>query len=180
MAYVTLKDGKVLSVEPKIRMMDVAKLISPGLQRSALCAKYNGKLVGLTDLVMEDGEIEFFTFESEEGKHIYRHTTAHVLAHAVKRLYPDVKLTIGPAIENGFYYDFDTDIPFDNEILVKIEEEMKKIIKEDLPLTRFSLGREEGIALMKKIGEPYKVELIEDLPEEEELTFYEQGEFLDL
>lgn len=131
-------------------------------------------------LIMGDGSIKEADFTTEEGKSAYRHTTSHILAQAVKRLYPDVKLAIGPAIENGFYYDFDSEMTFTAETLLEIEQEMGKIVKEDLPLERFTLLREEAIQLMEERQEPYKLELIRDLPEDAELSFYKQGEFVDL
>lgn len=181
MIKITLKDGKVLEVEEGKSILEVAKQISEGLSRMATCAEVNGEVKDLRYQLQEDCELTIHTFESsEEGKKAYWHTTAHILAQAVKRLYPNTKLGIGPAIENGFYYDFKVEKPLTEEDLGKIEEEMKKIIKEDLPLQRSSLPREEAIKLMKDKKEDYKIELIEELPEGEEISFYTQGEYIDL
>ena len=180
MIKVTLKNGEVKEYEKGTSVIDAIKEISEGLARAALIAEVNGKATELTALLTEDCSLNVLTFDSDTGKKVYRHTTSHILAQAVKRLYPDVKLAIGPAIENGFYYDFDCENSFGQESLVKIEEEMKKIIKEKLPVERFELPREEAIALMKEKGEFYKIELIEELPEDSVISFYKQGEFIDL
>lgn len=180
MIKVTLKNGEVKEYEKGTSVIDAIKEISEGLARAALIAEVNGKTTELTALLTEDCSLNVLTFDSDTGKKVYRHTTSHILAQAVKRLYPDVKLAIGPAIENGFYYDFDCENSFGQESLVKIEEEMKKIIKEKLPVERFELPREEAIALMKEKGEFYKIELIEELPEDSVISFYKQGEFIDL
>ena len=131
-------------------------------------------------VIMQDGAIEEYTFEDEVGRGALRHTASHILAQAVKRLYPDTKLAIGPSIKDGFYYDFDRDHPFTEEELSALEGEMKKIVKENLKLTRFTLPRAEAIKMMEDLGEPYKVELILDLPEDAELSFFKQGDFVDL
>ena len=180
MFKITLKDGSVKEFEAACNAYDIAKSISEGLARNALAAKIDGKVKDLTTVVDSDCTVEFLTFDDDEGKKVYRHTASHILAQAVKRLYPDVKLTIGPSIENGFYYDFDTDMTFTPEILEKLEGEMKKIIKENLTLERFVLPRDEAVKFMEEKGEPYKVELINDLPEGEEVSFYRQGDFVDL
>ena len=180
MIKITLKDGSVMEVEKGISVLDVAKKISEGLARVAMCGLVNGEVKDLRYELNEDSELNICTFDSLEGKKAYWHTTSHILAQAVKRLYPDVKLAIGPSIDNGFYYDFDTEITFTPEILEKLEAEMTKIIKEDLEIKKFTLPREEAIKFMKDKNEDYKVELIEDLPEGEEISFYEQGEFVDL
>lgn len=179
---VKLKDGSIMEVEKGSSILDVAKKISEGLARIATCGEINGKVEDLRYEINEDCELVIHTFQDDdlEGKKAYWHTTSHIMAQAIKRLYGDVKLTIGPAIENGFYYDFDTEKHFSEEDFEKIEEEMKKIIKEDLPIERYSLSREEAIKFMKENDEPYKVELIEELPEGEEISFYKQGEFVDL
>ena len=179
MPKITLKDGSVMEINAGATCMDVALQISEGLARVALVAKLDGEVVDLSTPITEDATLELCTFDSEEGKHAFRHSASHVLAQAVKRLYPDAKLAIGPAIENGFYYDFDA-APFTAEDLKKIEAEMKKIVKENIPFKRYTLPRDEAIAFMKGKDEPYKVELIEDLPEGEEISFYEQGDFTDL
>ena len=180
MIKITLKDGSVMEVEKGTSVLDVAKKISEGLARVAMCGLVNGEVKDLRYELNEDSELNICTFDSLEGKKAYWHTTSHILAQAVKRLYPDVKLAIGPSIDNGFYYDFDTEITFTPEILEKLEAEMTKIIKEDLEIKKFTLPREEAIKFMKDKNEDYKVELIEDLPEGEEISFYEQGEFIDL
>lgn len=181
MIKVTLKDGKILEVEKGKTILEIAKSISEGLARVATCAEVNGEVKDLRYELNEDCELNIHTFESDEiGKKPYWHTTAHILAQAVKRLYPNTQLGIGPAIENGFYYDFKVEKPLTEDDLTKIEEEMKKIIKEDLPLERSSLSREEAIKLMKEKNEKYKVQLIEELPEGEEISFYTQGEYVDL
>ncbi|MEF9934176.1 threonine--tRNA ligase [Clostridium sp.] len=180
MIKVTLKDGKVLEFDSGVTAGDVAKSISMGLYRAALAAKVNSKVVDLTFPIESDSEVEILTADSEEGMGALRHTSAHILAQAVKRLYPEVKLAIGPSIDNGFYYDFDAPFAITPEILEKIESEMKKIVKEDLSLERFEMSRNEAIELFKSQGEDYKVELIQDLPEDEIISFYKQGEFTDL
>ena len=150
------------------------------ISRDILAAKVDGKVVALSTPVEGDALVTLLTFDDPEGAHVFRHTASHILAQAVKRLYPEVKLTIGPAIDDGFYYDFDADFSFTAEILAKLEAEMKKIVKENLKIERFELPRAEAVALMEKAGEPYKVELIEALPEGETISFYRQGEFTDL
>ena len=182
MVKLKLKDGFIMEVEKGSSILDVAKKISEGLARIATCGEINGKVEDLRYEINEDCELVIHTFQDDdlEGKKAYWHTTSHIMAQAIKRLYGNVKLTIGPAIENGFYYDFDTEKHFSEEDFEKIEEEMKKIIKEDLPIERYSLSREEAIKFMKENDEPYKVELIEELPEGEEISFYKQGEFVDL
>lgn len=181
MIHVELKDGKVLEVESGISVLDLAKQISEGLARMATAGKVDEKVVDLRHVLEKDCKVEILTFENDlDGKKAYWHTTSHIMAQAVKRVVPSAKLAIGPSIDEGFYYDFDVEQPFTEEDKQKIEEEMKKIIKEDLPIERFVLPRDEAIALMKKMEEPYKVELIEDLPEGEEISFYHQGDFTDL
>ena len=150
------------------------------ISRAVVAAKVNGKVCALTALIEKDADVELLTFADEDGRHVFRHTASHVLAQAVKRLYPNAKLTIGPAIENGFYYDVDSDTPFTAEALEALEAEMKKIVKENHKIERFELPREEAIALMTEKNEPYKVQLIEELPEGEVISFYRQGEFTDL
>ena len=150
------------------------------VSRSTLCAVVDGTVRALTYLIDSDADVKLCTFEDEEGKKVFRHTASHILAQAVKRLYPETKLTIGPAIENGFYYDFDSEISFTPEILKAIEDEMKKIVRENLRIERFELPRDEAIAFMTEQGEPYKVQLIEELPEGEVISFYRQGDFTDL
>ncbi len=150
------------------------------ISRAVLAAKVNGKVVALTTPIESDADVELLTFADEDGKHVFRHTASHILAQAVKRLYPATKLTIGPAIDNGFYYDVDSEIPVTPDVLAALEAEMKKIVKENLKIERFELPRDEAIALMTEKDEPYKVQLIEELPEGEVISFYRQGEFVDL
>lgn len=180
MIKVELKDGSIIEVEKGSSIIDVAKKISEGLARVTLAGLVNGEVQDLRHKLTEDCKLEILTFDSLEGKKAYWHTTSHIMAQAIKRLYPEIKLAIGPSIDNGFYYDFDTEKPFSEEDLNKIEDEMKKIIKEDLPLERFELSRKEAIKFMEEKGEPYKVELINDLPEDAIISFYKQGEFTDL
>ncbi len=175
-----LKDGSKLEMPEGCKIEDVAQKISAGLARVSLAARLDGEIVEMNHAADKGGKIEFLTFEDEDGRKVYRHTASHVLAQAVKRLYPDTKLAIGPAIDNGFYYDFDTEISFTADVLEKLEAEMKKIIKEDLPLVRSVKPREEAVKYMEEKGEPYKVELINDLPEDSVVSFYTQGEFTDL
>ena len=177
---ITLKDGSKREVQEGISVIDLAKEISEGLARVATAGRVDGKVVDLRHNLNKDCNVEILTFDDEDGKKAYWHTTSHIMAQAIKRLYKDVKLAIGPAIDGGFYYDFDTEYRFSEADFEKIEAEMKKIIKEDLPIERFELPRSEAIKLMKDVGEDYKVELIEDLPEDEVLSFYKQGEFTDL
>jgi threonyl-tRNA synthetase len=180
MIKVTLKDGKVLEFNEPIKVEDVAKSIGMGLYKAALAAKINGGVEDLSKVIDKDCSLEILTADSFEAISALRHTAAHMLAQAVKRLYPEVKLAIGPSIDTGFYYDFDADFPITPEIVEKIQAEMEKIAKEDLKLERYVMSREEALKAMHEINEPYKVELIEDLPEDEELSFYRQGEFVDL
>ena len=150
------------------------------ISREVLCARVNGEVCELTRALEADADVELLTFENTDGKKVFWHTASHVLAQAVKRLYPETKLTIGPAVDNGFYYDFDSEVSFTPEILTKIEAEMKKIVKENLKLERYTLPREEAIKFMEEKGETYKVALIARVPEGEEISFYKQGEFTDL
>ena len=177
---ITLKDGSFKEYEGSMSVLDIAKDISEGLARAATAAKVNGEITDLRTEISEDCELELLTFDSEDGKGAFWHTTSHIMAQAIKRLYPETKLAIGPSIDNGFYYDLDRENPFAAEDLEKIEAEMKKIVKEALPIERFTKTREEAIAYFKEKDEPYKVELVEDLPEGEEISFYQQGEFVDL
>ena len=176
----TLKDGSVKEYSEAKSVYEIAADISEGLARMATAGEVNGEVIDLRTKIDQDCELTIHTFQSQEGAHAFRHTTSHILAQAVKRLFPDTKLAIGPAIDDGFYYDFDREVPFTTEDLETIEKEMKKIVKEDLKIEQFTLPREEAIALMKEKEEPYKVELIEDLPEDAVISFYKQGEFTDL
>ena len=181
MINLTLKDGSVKKIEKGKSVYEIAKEISEGLARAATCASVDGKVVDLRYILDKDCNLEIHTFESDlEGKKAYWHTTSHIMAQAIKRLFPEIKLAIGPSIDDGFYYDFDVQTPFSDEDKVKIEDEMNKIIKEDLPIERFELPRKDAIKLMEQRGEKYKVELINDLPQDAIISFYKQGEFTDL
>ncbi len=181
MIKVTLKDGSIMEVEKGTSILEVAKKISEGLARNMTCASVNGETKDFRYELQDDCELNIYTFENDlEGKKAYWHTTSHIMAQAVKRLFPNAKLAIGPSIENGFYYDYDVEKPFSAEDLENIEKEMQVICKENLALERFTLPRDEAIKLMKEKDEPYKVELIEDLPEGEEISFYKQGDYVDL
>lgn len=180
MVKITLKDGSVKEFEGKVSILELAKSISEGLARNACAGIVNGKVVDLRFEVEEDSNVSIVTFNDEEGQHAFRHTASHILAMAVKRLYPEAKLAIGPSIDDGFYYDIDRDASFTNEEIEKIEKEMKSIVKENLAIERFELPREEALKLMEEAGEPYKVELINDLPEGEIISFYKMGDFFDL
>ncbi len=177
---ITLKDGSVKEYAKPMSVIDIAKDISEGLARMACAAEINGETADLRTILDSDCQLNILTAKDAEGLSALRHTASHVMAQAMKRLWPDTKLAIGPSIADGFYYDVDAKEPITADDLEKIEAEMKKIIKEALPLERFELPREEAIALMKEKGEPYKVELIEDLPEDAVISFYKQGEFTDL
>lgn len=180
MIKITLKDGSVKEVARGTSVYEVAKEISGRLAKEAIVGTVNGKTVDLSYVLNEDCELNILKFEDSEGSHAFRHTSSHIMAQAVKRLFPDTQLAIGPAIDNGFYYDFDTEHKFVPEDLEKIEAEMNRIIKEDLKLERFELPRAEAIKFMAEKGEDYKVELINDLPEDAIISFYRQGDFVDL
>jgi len=178
---ITLKDGTVKEYSAAMTAADVAKDISMGLYRNACCCKINGEVKDLRTVMDGDCALEILTFDDEDGKKAFNHTASHIMAQAVKRLYPEAKLTIGPAIHDGFYYDFDVETPFSPEDLEKIEAEMKKIVKEGFALERFELAPDEAIKLMQEKGEPYKVELIEEhAGKGENISFYKQGEFTEL
>lgn len=177
---ITLKDGSVKEYAQAISVIDIAKDLSEGLARVACAGEVNGEVVDLRTVLEQDCELNILTAKDEKGLAALRHTASHVMAQAVKRLYPNTKLAIGPSIADGFYYDMEFETPLTSDDFGKIEAEMKKIIKEDLKIERFTKSREDAIAFMKEKGEPYKVELIEDLPEGEEISFYSQGEFVDL
>jgi len=179
MIKITLKDNSIIEVEKGTSIIELAKKISEGLARMATCGKVNGEVKDLRYELNEDCNVSIETFESSlEGKQAYWHTTSHIMAQAVKRLFPEVKFAIGPSIEKGFYYDFDVEKPFTDEDKANIEAEMKKIIKEDIEIEKFVLPKEEALNLMD--GQPYKQELIEELPNGEEISFYKQGDFTDL
>ena len=177
---ITLKDGSTKEYAEAKSVIDIASDISEGLARVACAGEVDGEVVDLRTVIDRDCELSILTFDSEGGKGAFRHTTSHIMAQAIKRLFPNVKLAIGPSIEDGFYYDIDSDEPLVAEDLPKIEAEMKKIVKENLAITRFTKPRAEAIDFFKEKNEPYKVELIEDLPEDSEISFYQQGEFVDL
>ena len=176
---ITLKDGSSKEYSEAKSVYDIAKDISEGLARVACAGEVDGEVVDLRTVIDHDCALNILTPNDKEGLRVIRHTASHVLAEAVKRLFPEAKVTIGPAIDDGFYYDFDAQ-PFSRDDLDKLEAEMKKIIKEGHELKRFTLPRQEAIQLMKEKNEPYKVELIEDLPEDAEISFYDQGGFVDL
>ena len=177
---ITLKDGTKKEYSQPMSVIEIAKDLSEGLARMAAVGEVDGEIVDLRHVVDKDCTLNIHTVSDPEGLAAYRHTTSHIMAQAIKRLYPDTKLAIGPSIADGFYYDLDRETPFSTEDLEKIEAQMKKIVKEDLPIERFTKPRAEAIAFMKERQEPYKVELIEDLPEDSEISFYQQGEFIDL
>ena len=180
MIKVTLKDKSILEFANPLSVIEIAKAISPALAKEACVAKIDGEVCDLRTVVDKDAAVEILTFDDADGKHAFWHTGSHVLAQAVKRLYPHAKLTVGPAIENGFYYDIDVEPAFTGEDIEKIEEEMRKVVKEDIPLERYTLSRGEAVQFAKEREEPYKVILIEELPEGEEISFYRQGDFTDL
>jgi len=181
MIKITLKDNSVMELEEGLSVLEVAKKISEGLARMATCAEVDGKVVDLRTVLNKDCSLNIFTFDNDlNGKKAYWHTSSHIMSQAIKRLFPGTKLAIGPSIDEGFYYDFDSEHRFSEEDFETIEAEMKKIIKENLLLERFELPREEAIKFMEEKDEPYKVELIRDLPEDEVISFYKQGEFTDL
>ena len=177
---ITLKDGSSKEYAQSMSVIDIAKDISEGLARVATAGEVDGEVVDLRTVIDKDCELNILTFNDEKGKGAFRHTTSHIMAQAIKRLYPETKLAIGPSIEDGFYYDIDRETPLVTEDLEKIEAEMKKIVKEDLPIKQYTMPRAEAIAYFKEKDEPYKVELIEDLPEDSVISFYSQGEFTDL
>ena len=177
---ITLKDGSVKEYGQPMSVLDIARDISEGLARMACAGEVNGEVKDLRTILDQDAQLNILTAKEEKGLAVLRHTASHVMAQAVKRLYPGVKLAIGPSIADGFYYDMDFETPLTSDDFDKIEAEMKKIVKEDFPIERFTLPRDEAIAFMREKEEPYKVELIEDLPEDAQISFYRQGEFVDL
>ena len=177
---ITLKDGSVKEYSSAMSVLDIAKDISEGLARVACAGEVNGERVDLRYVVDKDCNLNILTFADKGGCDAFRHTTSHIMAQAIKRLWPDVKLAIGPSIDDGFYYDIDSDRPITEEDFAAIEDEMKKIVKEDIPLERFELPRADAIKFMEEAKEPYKVELIKDLPEDAIISFYKQGDFTDL
>ena len=180
MIKITLKDGSVIEVAKNTPVTEIVSKISEGLARVALIAKFNGELIDLSRKLEEDGSLEILTFKDDEGKNAYRHTAAHILAQAVKNIYPNAKLAIGPSIANGFYYDFDFETPITIDDFEMIEKEMQSIIKADLPIERTEVSRQSALIQMRGFNEPYKIQLIEDLPKDSTLTFYRQGAFTEL
>lgn len=177
---ITFPDGSQKEYEQGVSALQVAESISPGLAKQTVTAKVNDKLVDITEPIKEDAHIQLFKFDSEEGRDVYWHSTAHLMAQAVKQLFPEVKVTIGPAIENGFYYDFDKPVPFTDEDLVKIETRMKELIKENLEYTRSEVSRNEAMEKFKAMGEDYKLEILAEIPKDEAISIYQQGDFIDL
>ncbi|MBQ5986938.1 MAG: threonine--tRNA ligase [Clostridia bacterium] len=177
---ITFPDGSVREYENGTNALDIAASLSQGLRKAVICCEIDGKRTDAFMPIEKDCSLKLLTFEDEDGRWTYRHTASHILAQAVKRLWPEVKLAIGPAIKEGFYYDFDAPFTFSTEDFKKIEKEMERISRENLRLERFELPREEAVKFMEEKGEPYKVELINDLPEGEPISFYRQGEFVDL
>ena len=180
MLKITLKDGSVIEVAKDTPVTEIVSKISEGLARVALIAKFNGELIDLSRKLEEDGSLEILTLKDDEGKNAYRHTAAHILAQAVKNIYPNAKLAIGPSIANGFYYDFDFETPITIDDFEMIEKEMQSIIKADLPIERTEVSRQSALIQMRGFNEPYKIQLIEDLPKDSTLTFYRQGAFTEL
>ncbi len=177
---IVLNDGKIIERDSSINAFELVKSFDEGLAKSAVACKINGKVCAMNEIIDSDVEFEVLTFADEEGRKVYRHTCSHILAQAVKNIFPTAKLAIGPAIENGFYYDIDFKTPITFEDLERIEKEMKAIIKAKYPIERFELPRNEAIKLMSSFDEPYKVELINELPENSVISFYKQGNFTDL
>ena len=177
---IILKDGNVIEIEKPISAFELAKSISEGLAKAAVACKIDGKLCAMSDIVDSDCNFEVLTFADEEGRKVYRHTCSHILAQAIKNIFPTAKLAIGPAIENGFYYDIDFKTPITFEDLERIEKEMKAIIKAKYPIERFELSRKDALKLMSDFDEPYKLELINELPDDAVISFYKQGDFTDL
>ena len=180
MFEVKLKDGSVKEFDEEISLLDVCKSISEGLARDCVGAVVDGKIMGLMETIDSDCEVQFVKFDDEEGKQVFWHTSSHLMAYAIQRLYPNTKFAIGPSIDSGFYYDLDTDHKFVPEDLEKIEAEMKKIVKENPKLVRVEISREEALERFKKEGQDYKVDLIENLDEDATITLYEMGDFVDL
>ena len=177
---ITLKDGSVMEMESGVSVGEVASAISEGLFRNAVCGKVNGELVDLSVKLDSDCDLEIVTLKDKEGLDVYRHTTSHILAQAVKNIFPTSKLAIGPTIENGFYYDIEFKTPITQQDLQKIENEMKEIIKGDFPIERIVYTKKEALKIFKDFSEPYKVELINDLPAGSVISCYKQGDFMDL
>ena len=180
MVSIILKDGKKVDFEKAVPLFEAAKAISNSLGRDAVVAKVNGEYADLRDNIEDGTQVEFFTKDSPEALHTLRHTAAHVMAQAIQHLFPGTKFAIGPAIDTGFYYDLESEHKFTNEDFPAIEKEMAKIVKENLAIQKSSMSREEALAYFRERNQDYKVELIEDLPEDAQITFYTQGDFTDL
>ena len=180
MPNITLPDGSQRSFDHPVSVLDVAMDIGPGLAKATLAGKVNGELVDASFIMADDAEMSIITSRDDEGLEVIRHSSAHLMAQAVKRLYPDVQVTIGPVIEDGFFYDFASDDAFTPDHLLAIEAEMKKIIKENLSVERSVMPRDEAVQFFKDMGEHYKAEIIESIPSDEDLSLYKQGDFIDL
>ena len=180
MAELILKDGSKKSFADGISLQQAVHEISNSLAKKVLVAKVNNQVTDLREAIVDGSHVEFLTCADQEGKDTLRHTASHIMAQAVKRLFKDVKLAIGPSIENGFYYDFDTEHRFTQDDFASIEEEMRKIVKENLPLTKELVSRKDAINMFTDMKEEYKVELIQDLPEDAQISLYRQGEYVDL
>ena len=180
MVSISLKDGSQREYPKGVTLLQVAQDISPRLAKNAVIGVFNGELTGLNTMIYEDGDLDLLMFEDQQAADVYRHSSSHVMAQAVKRLWPETKLAIGPAIDRGFYYDFDSSHTFTPEDFALIEKEMNAIIKADYPFVRKELSREEALDYFSKQDEVYKVELIQDLPEDATISLYQQGEFVDL
>ncbi len=177
---ITLKDGSALNFDAPVTAMEITKSISEGLARNAVCVKINGELKDLSTVVDGDCDFTVITLKDPEGLQVYRHTASHVLAQAIKNIFPTSKLAIGPTVETGFYYDVEFKTPVSRDDLAKLENEMKEIIKSDFPIERIVYGKKEAVKMFKDFGEPYKVELINDLPAGSVISCYKQGDFIDL
>jgi len=180
MIKITLPDGKIKEFEPGISSLDIVKSIGPGLAKAALAATIDGKPVDLSLKIDRDAQFSALTFDSEQGKEVLRHSTSHLMAQAVTELFPNTKAAIGPAIEDGYYYDFDRPEPFSSDDLAAIEKKMSELAAKDIPIVRQEMPREQALEHFQSKGEPYKVELITSLPAGEVISFYKQGEFIDL
>ena len=177
---ITFPDGSKKEFPRNVTPYEIAKSISKGLAKEVITAKVNGKLVDLCYPIRKDAIIKLFKFDSKEGRHVYWHSSAHIMAQAVKELYPHVKIAIGPSIENGFYYDFDKEIPFTEADLKKIEDKMVELSHQDMPFQRKEISREDARQLFEEMDADYKLELLEDIPEIEKVSIYENGNFTDL
>ncbi|MDO9026823.1 MAG: TGS domain-containing protein, partial [bacterium] len=180
MIKITLPDGKIKEFEPGVSSLDVVKSIGPGLAKASLAATLDGKPVDLSARIDHDAKFSALTFDSEQGKEVLRHSTSHLMAQAVTELFPGTKAAIGPAIEDGYYYDFDRKEPFSSDDLAAIEKKMAELANQDITIVRQEMPRDAALEHFRKLGEQYKVELIEALPQGEVISFYKQGDFIDL